>query len=83
VKISGSPIDALMPGAMLFVGTDRQQSDNSLRVYLNARYEGIHVHVEPGESADKIEQVWGARHLGHLFATEIDTAGLCKCEAAS
>jgi hypothetical protein len=62
VKISGSPIDALMPGAMLFVGTDRQQSDNSLRVYLNARYEG---------------------HLGHLFATEIDTAGLCKCEAAS
>lgn len=77
--LSSSPVVALMPGARLLVGVEREL-DGSLRVYVNMRSTGVHTHVDPGEAADQIESAWlGA--MSHLWLTDVPADALCDCAA--
>jgi len=76
--ITSSPVVALMPGARLLVGVQRDL-DGGVRVYVNMRSTGIHTHVAAGESADQIESAWlGA--MSHLWLTDVPDDALCDCE---
>jgi hypothetical protein len=60
----------------LLVGTDTDPDDGSLRVYVNARYTGIHTHIPAGsEDAQRFRNGFGS---GHAYADIPDDA-LCDC----
>lgn len=46
-------------GKSLMVGCERMD-DNSLKVYLGARWKGIYAVLPPGDEADEVEAAWGS-----------------------
>jgi hypothetical protein len=62
----------------LLVGvSENLDPDGSLRIYVGARYTGIHTHTAEPEDIEKIRRAWsGAR--GHQFI-EVRTENLCNC----
>lgn len=69
-----------VPGdARLIVGIE-DDPDGSLRVYVGARYTGIHTHVLDEEAKEDVRRAWPG--WGHLFA-DIPAAALCDCPPPS
>jgi hypothetical protein len=71
LTISGSPVDAMMPGAALVVGYEDG------RLYLGTRHKGLHVHVAP-ESQTDIEQTWRRGGSPHLFCRGWSRDDICS-----
>lgn len=60
----------------LVVGTDTDPDDGSLRVYLGARYTGIHTHVPADAPEARQLTVWSP--MAHLFV-DVPADKLCDC----
>lgn len=74
-----------MLGALLGVPGDTklvvglEEDDEGLRVYVGARYTGIHSHLNDEDAKKKIRNAWAGSFMGHLF-TDIPDDALCNCE---
>lgn len=75
--LSGSPVNAFMPDALLVVGVEGPTEDT--KVYLGSRSHGLHVHVS-GETAELCLTAWKAGGNPHLFARGIPPAAICDCD---
>jgi hypothetical protein len=75
-----SVIDLLFnPQARLLVGvSDRLDADGSLRIYLNARYTGLHTHCSDSEGIERVRAAWAGGAMGHQSVIVADDA-LCDC----
>lgn len=69
------------PEGHIIVGL-QDDSDGSLRVYLDHRSTGLHTHVDDEKAQAELRSAWGASFMGHL-TTQVPATALCKCEATS
>jgi hypothetical protein len=70
---------ALLTGnACLIVGVE-DDPDGSLRVYLGARWKGIHVHVDDETARAEIRRAWGDPLSAHVFTARPPADALCQC----
>lgn len=72
-----SVLDLLYPDAALIVGVE-DDADGSLRVYLYARWKGIHTHVDDEAAKDAARRAWNSG--GHVV-TRVPRTALCDCPA--
>lgn len=67
-----------VPGdTKLVVGLEEEK--DGLKVYVGARYLGIHSHLKDFEACTKMRRAWGGPSMGHLF-TDIPSDALCDCK---
>ncbi len=65
----------LHPDGCLIVGVE-DEPGGSMRVYLNARWTGVHTHVDDPVAQDEIRGAWGSnRHV----LTIVPRAAQCDC----
>ena len=69
----------IIPRERLIVGLE-DDADGSLRVYVDARWTGIHTHVDDPEVKDKLRRSWGSST--HLTSVIPDSV-LCDCQPTS
>ena len=69
-------IDLLFSDGHLIVGLE-DDPDGSLRVYLDARFRGIHTHVDNEEAKAEVRRAWSGA-MSHI-TTRVPDSALCDC----
>lgn len=68
----------LEPNGHLVVGLE-DDTDGSVRVYLDHRWRGIHTHVKDAQAVERVRRAWASSYRsGHLFTT-VPRDALCDC----
>jgi len=70
-------LDLFRPDGHLIVGVE-DDTDGSLRVYLDMRSTGLHTHVDDESAKAEVRRAWSASYMGHL-TTQVPKEALCTC----
>lgn len=66
------------PDACLLVGVGPDEADGSMRVYLDARWRGLHTHVSDPEGKAQVRRAWAGGYRSHTFVA-VPHEHRCNC----